>query len=303
MKELIWYEKYRPIDVDDMVLPESTESFVEECIEDGGIPHLLFYGPQGSGKTTLARILITGINAVSMELNASSDDRGVATVKGKIKLFASSKSDRPKIVFLDEADGLTTDAQEALRNTIETYSNSTKFILTANNIGAIISPIQSRCMCIEMSQFEKDALIEHCEKILKQEDVDYDDDDVRKIVDLHYPDIRTVINSLQMCSVDGELDIDAAQQYNIDFELFAEHMDSGKLRAIRRMMGRVRDFTPAYRYLFDRYIRQVDPDAKPKIATLIAEYMYRDRLVVDKEINFAACCVSIMMADDVEIDF
>lgn len=149
MKNMIWYEKYRPDKLSSLILDKETRQSFKTFIKEKQIPHVLLHGPAGSGKTTLSMILLKEIAAGKLVLNASSDDRGIATIKYKVKQFASAHrggQGKLNIVLLDEADGTTSDAQLALKNTMETYHKNCRFILTCNQIDRIIDPIVSRCM-------------------------------------------------------------------------------------------------------------------------------------------------------------
>ena len=134
MKKFIWYEKHRPKSLKELTLPKEYRKAFRQYIKQENVPHLLLAGPQGSGKTTLAYIFMDNIPCTRMVLNASSKDRGIETIKTRVKQFASSmpQKGKIKIILLDEADALTHDAQMALRNTIESHSDTCRFILTAN---------------------------------------------------------------------------------------------------------------------------------------------------------------------------
>lgn len=185
-------EKYRPRTLEDMV------GFIPSFSIDEDMPHLLLHGGAGTGKTTLAKIIIKMLNANSITLNASSE-RGIEIVRQKISEFASTQStnDNIKIVFLDEADSLTADAQTALRNTMETYSRNTRFILTANYVNKIIDPLRSRCISIKFDNIPKNLIVERLEFICKEEKIPYEVEALGKIVDQTGPDMRSAINKIE----------------------------------------------------------------------------------------------------------
>ncbi len=152
MSTVLWTEKYRPNCLDDMVLSDDNRSLFQSFIDAEEIPHLLLLGPAGCGKTTVAKILIRNLDAQVLLLNASSE-RGIDTIRSKVATFAKARSMKTwNIVFLDEADATTSDAQTALRNIIETFSKRTRFILTGNYGHKIIDPLQSRCQVIKMGE-------------------------------------------------------------------------------------------------------------------------------------------------------
>lgn len=190
---MLLVEKYRPQQLQDIVGLNLNNFIIDENLQ-----HLLFYGPPGTGKTTLAKIIIKTLQADTLILNAS-DERGIETVRQKVKVFASTQSTtgKIKIVFLDESDFLTTEAQTSLRNLFETYGSNTRFILTCNYINKIIDPIQSRCTKIEFNNIKKDDIIKRLEYICKCENISYDINALKIIVDRNGTDIRSSINKIE----------------------------------------------------------------------------------------------------------
>lgn len=152
VQDVLWVEKFRPTKLEEVALEPATRTLIAEYIAAREIPHLLMVGPPGSGKTTVARILYKALDCRVMTLNASME-RGIDTVREKIRAFASAISGaRWNVIFLDEADALTADAQTALRNLIEAYAEGARFILTANLGHKIIGPIQSRCQMLTLGR-------------------------------------------------------------------------------------------------------------------------------------------------------
>lgn len=148
LQDLLWTEKYRPMQLEDLALEKENHQVLKAYLDAGEIPHLLLLGPAGSGKTTIARILINALDCVSLNLNASSE-RGIDTVRERIGTFVTAMTAAQwNIVFLDEFDAMTSDAQTALRNLMESYADRARFILTANYGHRIIGPIQSRCQVL-----------------------------------------------------------------------------------------------------------------------------------------------------------
>jgi replication factor C small subunit len=287
-----------------MVLPTGNRECFDGYIEVGDIPHLLFHGPPGSGKTTLAQIIIECIPSQDLTLNASSEDRGIGTVKGKVKNFAASQPVEGllKIVFLDEADAMTPDAQRALRNMMETYSGSCRFILTANYIDRIIPAIRSRCTCYEFSSFPQRSLFRHLSDILKKEKVRFTSNDLQTLIDSFYPDVRSIVNNMQSASMGGALDLKLLSKAALDPEALLNLMGGGEVRKLREFWAGTVDFTWHYRLLFNDFVLSMK-DRQSAAVEVIAEYMYRDATVADREINFTACCVALMVLNGTKLQF
>lgn len=302
MKHYLWVEKYRPKTLKEMSLGPNRARKFRQYIKESNIPHLLFYGPPGSGKTTMAQILMETIKSHHMVLNASSEDRGIATIKGKVKQFAMSRAigDAIKIILLDEADQLTPDAQKALRNTMETYSSNCRFILTANVIDRVLPAIQSRCTTFPFERYPKKKAIELLVSIMEKEKVTITDitlKNIKKLVDEIYPDIRDTINVAQMCCVDGKFRFrlfkDSWNQVN---KKIVEHFWKGRIRKLREEYAKNTDFLWYYKFLFDYFMKeeiQLD-EQRASAAVIVADYLYKDSFVQDKEINMTACFLELM---------
>ena len=304
MKDLIWYERFRPKTLDELILPIDYRKIFKKYIKRKEIPHLLFHGPAGSGKTTIAQIFISQCAGRSLILNASAEDRGINVIKTRVKQFASAKRDKKhNVVFFDEANGLTPEAQEALKNTIEKFQRNCRFIFTTNEFDKITNPIVSRCQVFKFESFPKKKLMKRLDNILEDEAVKYKEKDVKKIVDRYYPDIRSVMNILQMCSATGKLNLKMALDF-ADPKMIKLYLNEGKAFALRNMISGSKDYLWIYRFLFDEYIpKEMDKDQIMEACLVVAEYMWRDRTVIDKEINLAACFMELMSLNDVEIDF
>lgn len=298
----LWVEKYRPHGLDGYVGNEHIIEKVKIYIENEDVPHLLLYGVAGTGKTTLAKIITNQIDCDVMYLNAS-DERKIETVREKIRGFASSKGFKKwKIIILDEADYLTQDAQAALRNLMETFSDSTRFILTCNYVQKILDPIQSRCQTFAITPPSRKEVAIRLKEILDLEGVQYEMKDLATLVNSGYPDIRRVLNAAQRQVVNGSIKIDKTStlQANYMDEVLSVLTSNTNLkdsfRAIREIIAnsKVRDFTPFYRFLYDN----VDEYANGKVGNVIlriAESQYQEAHVVDREITVMAMILNILM--------
>jgi replication factor C small subunit len=261
----------------------------------------LFYGTAGTGKTTAAKILIKNIDCDCMFINAS-DERGIDTVRDKIKGFASTVGFAPlKIVVLDEADFLGREAQPALRNMMEAYSASTRFILTANYLERIIDPLVSRTQVYKLTPPSKKDAAKKLADILKNENVAYDTKTIAQIVNAYYPDIRKCINTAQLQTRDGKLQVSIDELIGQDVKLkVVDALTSNltlkdKVGEIRKIVAdaQIQDFTELYRVLFD-YVEQYAPNKISQAIIAIAEGQFRDGQVVDKEICFIAVLHTIL---------
>ena len=297
----LWVEKYRPIKLDDYVGNEHLKEKVSGYIESEDVPHLLLFGRAGTGKTTLAKLIVKSIECDYMIINAS-DENNVDTVRNKVKNFASSQGFKKyKIIILDEFDYMTPNAQAILRNLMETFSKHCRFILTCNYVEKIIDPIQSRCQTFQIVPPSKKEVAVQLDKILKSENVKYDVKDLVPIIDSSYPDIRKIINTCQLNSVKGVLKLSKNDLLDSDFKtkildiLKASDDSRNKYMKIRKTVAdsKVQDFTEMYSLLYDK----VDEYASGKISGVIlvlAEGQHRDALAVDKEIPFMATILNIL---------
>jgi len=214
--DVLWVEKYRPKTLDEIVNQEEVVKRLKKFVEMKNMPHLLFAGPAGTGKTTAAHALAHDLYGENyrqymLELNAS-DERGINVIREKVKEFARSKTPPGipfKIVLLDEADNMTADAQQALRRLMELYSANTRFILIANYPSKIIDPIQSRCAFFRFQPLKKEDVVARLKYIAENEGVDYEPEALEAIYEISEGDMRRAINILQAAAALGKVTVDA----------------------------------------------------------------------------------------------
>jgi DNA polymerase III delta prime subunit len=300
IKHSLWVEKYRPTTMETYIGNEHLKSKVSIYLDSGDLPHLLLYGRAGTGKTTLAKLLVNNIDCDYLYINAS-DENSVEVVRDKVKNFASTLGfAEMKVIILDECDYITPNAQAALRNLMETFSKNCRFILTCNYVERIIDPIQSRCQSFQIIPPDRKQVAQHMSNILDNENVKYELDNIVTIVNSGYPDIRRVINGAQRQVVNNELVIDKSSIIQNDYknqvlEILKTQDKKNSFKNIRQLLAdsKVTDFSDLFRLLFDT----VDDWGRGHIAEcilILSKYQQSDAIVVDKEINIMAMFTEII---------
>ena len=302
MKEnSLFVEKYRSKTLDEYVGNEQLKQIVHQYLKNNDLQNLLLYGTPGTGKTTLAKLIVNNFDCDYLYINAS-DERGIDTIRDKVQGFASSASFKPiKIIILDEADFLTIQAQASLRNIIETYSRTTRFILTCNYLERIIDPLQSRCQVLKITPPSKKEVAQHISTILEQESINYKLEDLALVVNKHYPDIRKILNTCQVNNVEGTLKIDktvlASNSYKDGVLKELKSPSKSSFKNIRQILAdsNLDDFEEIYRFLYDNLDEYGNNDlSKAMIVIEIESYMYHANFRIDKEINVMALLASIL---------
>lgn len=302
MKEL-WTEKYRPKTVDSYVFTDNAvRQQISGWIEEGACPHLLLYGPAGTGKTTLAKVLVNSMNIDAydfLQVNASRDN-GVDFLKTKIEGFVSTLPfGHLKIVLLDEADYLSPNAQGILRGLMETYQSQARFILTCNYVQRIIPPIKSRCADINISKTDQTEFTARAATVLMNEQVEFDLDTLDSYVRATYPDLRKCLNSLQTNSVSGKLSTvksvdDSTRDYRLSVvDLFKER----KIREARKLLCtqvRPEEMEEVFRWMYDNLDLWSDNESGQDEAILIIRKgLVNHSMVADPEINLSATLIEL----------
>lgn len=293
----LWIEKYRSQTLEQYIGNDAIKDRIAACIASNDIPHLIFAGSAGTGKTTLAKLIVKNIQCDYLYLNAS-DENGIDTIRDKVKGFASTASFQPiKIVILDEADFLTQPAQAALRNLIEEYSAYTRFILTCNYVERLIEPLQSRCELHMLKPPTKGAVAKHiCTNVLDVEGVTYEMSDIAQIVNLFYPDVRSIIKTLQQNVKDNKLTITTIDDnWCKPLVEILKKRDKNAWYQVRQLVAdsQVDDFQTAYRYMFDN-LAEFSYGNDAQLSVILDDFIWRAGVVPDKEINFAACIAKIL---------
>ena len=286
----LFVEKYRPHNLDNFIGDSTVRDKVQEYINEGTLQNLLLFGPAGTGKTSLAKLIVKQLEADYLYINAS-DERGIDTIRDKIVPFASSIGfNGLKIIILDESDYLTPQAQATLRNVIETFNNSCRFIFTCNYLDRIISPLQSRCVAFGIIPPSKKEVGQHILQICEKEKINYTKEDLGQIIITHYPDIRKILNTVQGSVKGGKLILDSKSLVNTDFEnkVVAALKNKAKLNDIRQIIADsgAQQFESLFRCLYDN-VEEYTTNIGEAIV-IISQYQYEYSFVIDKEICVAA---------------
>jgi len=299
MKEnTLYVERFRPTTLETYVGNETIKDTIQKYLDQNDIQNFIFYGPAGSGKTTLAKIIVKNLDCDYLYINAS-DENGIDTIREKVKGFASAASWKSiKVVILDEADFITIQGQAALRNVIETFSRSTRFILTCNFIERIIDPLQSRCHVLKIVPPTKTDVYNHLTWILTDQlCLSYEPEDIKNLIIRYYPDMRKMLNVLQMSVKDDVIVLDETVLTSTNYikEVLKELAGKKKWVTIRQIIAdsNVKDFEELYRNLYD-YSSKYAPGKEGMIAIILNEHLYQANFRIDKEINIASCIAKII---------
>jgi len=304
MSNSLWTEKYRPHTMDGYIGNDLIKDTMNGYILNGDIPHILLHARAGTGKTTLGKVLVNNIDCDVLFLNAS-DDNNVDTIRTKIKGFVSSASFRKwKVVFLDEADYLTPQAQAVLRNLMETFSKNSRFILTCNYSEKIIDPVKSRCTVFQILPPSKTEVAKRMVHILDMENISYNIKDVATIVSNNYPDIRRAINALQMQVNKQTSKLILSQKQATAMQYVDKIITALKgpgtknqiYRTIRQIIADsgVKSFEELYTALYENLDSYAGEGQQAGVILKIAEGQRDDAMVVDHEINVMAMLINII---------
>jgi replication factor C small subunit len=282
-------EKFRPQTLETFVGSETLKTQLQKFIDQNDLVNMLFYGPAGSGKTTLAKLIVKNLDCDYLLINAS-DERGIETIRDKVSGFASTASFKPlKVVILDEADFLTIQAQASLRNVIETFSRNTRFILTCNYVERIIDPLQSRCQTLKVIPPSKSDIAQHVAWIMEEEEISFELEDLKTIVNQFYPDLRKCLNTIQLSTQDSRLTIDKTVLVSSNYMVqVVKELKNPKpsWKSIRQIIANSgsQDFEELFRYLYDNASVYAE-GSEGMVAIYLNEYSYQANFRIDKEIN------------------
>lgn len=302
MKEL-WVEKWRPTTLDGYVFTDQgTRDQIEDWVKEKSIPHLLLHGPAGTGKTTLAKILVNqlGIDPFDfLQVNASRDN-GVDFLKTKIEGFVSTMPFGDfKIVLLDEADYLSHNAQALMRGLMETYQAQARFIMTCNLFHKIIGPLKSRCYDIKIDKTDVNEFTARAATVLVNEQIDFDLDVLDSYVRATYPDLRKCLNLLQSNSNTGQLtNPKETDSTTADYKLsMVTYMKQGKIREARKLLvanARPEEMDEIFRWMYDNlYLWSETEEGQDEAILIIRKGLVNHGTCADAEINLSATMVEL----------
>jgi DNA polymerase III delta prime subunit len=295
----IFVEKYRPKTLDNYICDEQIREKIQEFITNQDIPHLGFFGLQGSGKSTLAKILVNSIDCDFIYLNAT-ENRGMDDIKEKVGSFASARGFKPlKIVILDESTHILQASQVLLLNMIETYSLTTRFILTGNYPERLIPPLRSRLQEFKLTPPSKKVVAKHVYGILNQENIEFQLEDLAAVVNSSYPDFRKIINDCQKYIIDNKLTLPNTLGKNEDVQ--SKILDELKkpttktFNNIRQIIADndVSSFEDVFKHLYE-CTNDYAVGCEGQIAIIINECIYQSNFRVDLEINFMSAISKII---------
>jgi replication factor C small subunit len=294
LENILFTEKYRPKKFEDLILGDK-DKILSYLKTPETLPSFIFYSPSpGTGKTTTAKLIAESINSDFLKLNAS-DERGIDTIRDKIKMFCTTLSTNgiKRCIFLDEAEGLTKPAQDSLKSIIEEYSGNCFFIFTTNDISRIIEPIRSRCVLIHFERPNKEDILARVLHIVGQEGIEAHPDEIEKVIEALYPDIRAIILLLQDCKINNlPLSINQNEYIAVletikskNYTKMYEIVYSGKL-----------DILGFNRWMFKGVFQNFNKlgiEKASKIATLLADIEKAYEINVNLEIVFLANMLEI----------
>ena len=306
MDKFLWVERYRPKTIDDCILSDTIKGTLNDLVKEERVPNLMFTGPAGVGKTTVARAICDMTNSDYIIINGSDEGRMIDTLRTKMTQFCSTISLQGgrKVVIIDEADYMNPDSvQPAMRGFIEKFAENCSFIFTCNFKNRIIEPIHSRCAVVDFT-LKKDEKPEiasqfliRCGNILSEENIEHDKRVVIELINKHFPDFRRVINELQRYSTSGTIDSGIlANIGEINLNELVVALREKNFPKMRQWVTSNVDNDPAsvFRKIYDKLYEVLDKSSIPQAVLIIADYQYKSAFVADQEINLVACLIELM---------
>ena len=308
MKKFLWVEQYRPKKIDDCILPDNLKKPFQGFVEQGEIPNLLLLGSAGVGKTTVAKALCEEIGASYIVINGSDEGRFIDTVRNRVKTFASTVSlvgGAPhKVVIIDEADNTTHDVQLSLRAFVEEFHSNCRFIFTCNFQNKIIEPLHSRCTVVDfrIAKAQQQKLqvqfFARLKEILDENEIEYEDKILVKLIGRYFPDWRRLINETQRHSASGKIDTNVLVDIaDINLDQLLSALKNKEFTTVRKWVVENIDNDPniVMRKIYNLLYENIKPKYIPEAVLILAKYQYQIAFVADQEVNLLACLTEIMM--------
>tara|TARA_Y100000385_G_scaffold279743_1_gene329827 strand:+ start:845 stop:1786 length:942 start_codon:yes stop_codon:yes gene_type:complete len=309
MKKFLWVEQYRPSNISDCILPENIKNSFKGFVQQGEIPNLLLAGTAGIGKTTVAKALCDEIGASYIVINGSDEGRFLDTVRNRVRQFATTVSltsgGAHKVVIIDEADNTTNDVQLSLRTAVEEFHSNCRFIFTCNFPNKIIEPLHSRCTVVDFKINTEQAMelqgqfFARMKEILDEQNVEYQDKVLAKVVKRYYPDWRRLINECQRFAASGGINTAIlADVADINLDSLIRSLKAKEFTIVRKWVvdNINNDPVTVMRKLYDVLYDNLKGGSIPEAVLIIAKYSRDIQIVPDQEINLLACLTEIMMS-------
>lgn len=307
----LWVEKYRPITVQDLIMPREYLDKFQSFVNEGKVPNILLHSNSpGLGKSSLTTSIIKDLDADVLWINGSKDS-GIDILRTKVVDFAVSESidDSPKIIVVDECDYLSDKSQAALRGVLEEFANNVSFIFTCNYIDRLIPALVNRFQVFNFDDIfhkNKKELAGQAYKrlcwILENEEVQYSKDDIKNLVLNYYPEMRTMIMLLQKHTFEGKLDLsNAVVDISNQFKIILGYIKNKDFTNTRKEISNISDTSSIYSYIFKNLDDYFLPKSQPQVIMLCAKYQEMNSHARDKSITATAFCVELMGSQNIEM--
>lgn len=297
----VWYERYKPACIDDLVIPQDIKSKLTKYVQTQDIPNIgLFSSNPGTGKSSTAHAIIKEIGGEALWINASME-KGIDVLRGKVGKFASQSSfdDNIKIVVMDEFDHFSKDGQAAFRGFIDEFSANCRFIFTGNYKEKIIQPLLDRLEVYDFNAFSKEEMIkpifERLKFILENEKVQYDPKALVPVINTYYPRIRSMVGALQKFSKDGAFRVSESELDDVNvFDKVMQWVSPSSYTEMITEVNKLNGPDNMYTYLYNNAAKYFSPQNYPNVVLIIAKYQHMSDSVRDKNLNLAACLTELM---------
>jgi DNA polymerase III delta prime subunit len=297
----VWYERYKPACVDDLVIPQEIKSKLHTYITTQDIPNIgLFSSNPGTGKSSTAHAIIKEIGGEALWINASME-KGIDVLRGKVGKFASQSSfdDNIKVVVMDEFDHFSKDGQAAFRGFIDEFSSNCRFIFTGNYKEKIIQPLLDRLEVYDFNSFSKEEMVkpifERLKFILENENVQFEPKSIVPIINTYYPRIRSMVGALQKFSKDGSFQVNEHELDDVNvFDKVMQWVNPSSYTEMITEVNKLNGPDNMYTFLYNNAAKYFQPQHYPNVVLTIAKYQHMSDSVRDKNLNLAACLTELM---------